>query len=659
MNNLFEQIKEKKIPVKLLLLLLITIIPWSLNGSSNEIEPIQVTDDLSFYQINTCEFSLAEILIENPNISYQKHYKIKPNNYSSVRCFGKITGIDRLGNIFYVSVGTNSLVSLILKFIPLVLIISLIKKHEPIYRFLGRNYISTLLLATSFLTFGIYAEKRFYSKTLYFLNLEETKSYFIIFLFLFFGVFCSLELINKRYNHLINFFPFLFLFIGVLDGFNLHIYTFFLVILGIMSVINNERNKFIYFYALVFGPLFWIINSQKYNYYLDLDKIVGFSSSQFNFNSTIYWSILFFLLLNGLYILVKKTLKNLDFKLIKNNLLISSSLVVIFGLLGANATLINYLNFFYFGQNKVGMPTLEVADGNAWRGFFPSAETIGEFYGFTILFFFIYALKTKSKISKIELFIIALPLFGLFKSNNISAVIGFLLVFTLYYLSEKLNEKKIHKSKILTYSLILFTPAFIFLFINDFFYSLEFTNYKIIDEALFYSNEYQLSTSLDHIQNSGSILTTLAISILSTVSFYINRSILWGIFFTRYNPTNLEFLFGTGPLNLSKHYSEIQVNNYDRTSAQNYIKNVDAFLLPHSSLLDILLYFGLLGILLGVFFTLNLIKKRNNIDSLIFYPMLFLIINFIKDDSILYLPSLITIMIFGLISTIQSNTNKD
>ena len=655
MNNLFEIIKEKKLVLKIVLLLLVTIIPWSLNNSSNEITPMQVTDDLSFYEINTCEFSLAEILIKNPNISYQKHYKLRPNNYSSVRCFGKITGIDRIGNTFYLSVGTNSLVGLILKFIPLVLIISLIKKHKPIYKFLGREYINTLFISTSFLTYGVYAEKRFYSKNLYFLNLEEAKSYFVIFLFLFFGVFCCLELINKRYNYLINFFPFLFVFIGVLGGFNLHIYTFFLVILGIISLVNNERNKFIYFYALIIGPLFWILNSQKYDYYLDLDKIVGFSSSQLDLHSAIYWSMLFFLLLNGLYIFVKRNIKNLDYKLIKNNLMISSSLVVIFGLLGASATLINYLNFFYFGQNKVGMPTLDVADGNAWRGFFPSAETIGEFYGLTILFFFIYSLEAKTKINKIELFIIAFPLFGLVKSNNISAVIGSLLIFAIYYLS----KKKIEKSKIITYSLLLVTSVFIFLFINDFFYSLSFTNYKIVDEALFYSNEYQLSTSLDYIQNSSSILTTLAVSLLSTISFYINRSILWGIFFTRYNPTSLEFFLGTGPLNLSKHYSEIQVNNYDRTSAQNYIKNVDAFLLPHSSFLDILLYFGLLGILFGIFFTLKLISKRNRIDSLIFYPMVYLLINFIKDDSILYLPSLITIMIFGLISTIQSNTNKD
>ena len=58
--------------------------------------------------------------------------------------------------------------------------------------------------------------------------------------------------------------------------------------------------------------------------------------------------------------------------------------------------------------------------------------------------------------AKIELFIIAFPLFGLVKSNNISAVIGSLLIFAIYYLS----KKKIEKSKIITYSLLLVTSVF-------------------------------------------------------------------------------------------------------------------------------------------------------------------------------------------------------
>ena len=653
MISIEKLIKKNKIIYKLILVLLFTILPWSLNNSSNDIDAIEVTDDLSFYEINTCEFSLTEILIKNPKITYQKHFKIRPNNYSSIRCFGKITGIDRIGNIFYLSVGTNSLLSLIIKLIPLTLTVSLIKKHEPLYKFLGTKYNQICFISTLVLTYGIYAERRFYAKTLYFLDLETTKSYVIIYLYLFFAVFCCLELINTRYKNLINYFPFLFFLIGVLHGFNLHIYTFFLVIFGIVSMIEAERNKFIYIYALALGPLFWILNSIKYDYFLDLDKIIGFSSSSFNFQSLLYWSIIFFLTLNGMYIFVKRNIKNLDYELIKNNLLASSSLIVTFGLLGANATLINYLNFYYFGQNKVGMPTLNVVDGNTWRGFFPSAETVGEFYGLSILFFIMYHIKTKSKITTGRIFMLIFPIFGLVKSNNVSALIALVLIASIYFL----YERKVTLKKSLTYFLILFIPAIIYLLISDFFYSLQFTNYKLVDEALLYSNDYQLSTSLTHIQNSGSFLTALAVSIISTISFYINRSTLWGIFFTRYNPTNLEFLFGSGPFNLSKHYSQIQVSTPDHKSAQNYIKNVDSFLLPHSSMLDVLLYFGLFGILFGIFFIFRLLKNHNNINDFIFYPMIYLLINFIKDDSILYLPSFITIMIFGLLSFNKEDTN--
>ena len=170
MISLKKLIKKNNLIYKIILVLFFTILPWSLNNSSNDITAIEVTDDLSFYQINTCEFSLTEILIKNPKITYQKHFKIRPNNYSSMSCFGKITGIDRVGNIFYLSVGTNSLLSLIFKLIPLGLAVSLIKKHEPLYEFLGLRYNQICFISTLLLTYGIYAEREFYSKTLYFLD---------------------------------------------------------------------------------------------------------------------------------------------------------------------------------------------------------------------------------------------------------------------------------------------------------------------------------------------------------------------------------------------------------------------------------------------------------------------------------------------------------
>ena len=65
MNDLIALTKNKHFLFKLILLLLFIVLPWSLNNSSDELNAQEITDDLSFYQINTCEFSLIEVLIEN------------------------------------------------------------------------------------------------------------------------------------------------------------------------------------------------------------------------------------------------------------------------------------------------------------------------------------------------------------------------------------------------------------------------------------------------------------------------------------------------------------------------------------------------------------------------------------------------------------------
>jgi hypothetical protein len=173
-----------------------------------------------------------------------------------------------------------------------------------------------------------------------------------------------------------------------------------------------------------------------------------------------------------------------------------------------------------------------------------------------------------------------------------------------------------------------------------------------------YSNDYQLSTSIKYLQDTDSKLVKFVIGTLSTVSFYINRSTLWGIFFSRYNPSQLELFFGTGPFNLSKHYSEINLKTPTYKSADIFIQNVETFLLPHSSLLDILLYFGLVGIFLGIYFIIKLLLRRKEIEELIFYPLIFLLINLVKDDSILYFPSIVLIMFFVLLSNIKQPTNR-
>ena len=640
--------------VKVVAILLLGLLPWVLNNSSSDISPIEVTDDLSFYEINSCEFSLAEVLLKNPKIAYQKHFRISPNNYSTIQCFGKITGLDRIGNTFYISVGTNSLLSLIIKSLTLLIIISFIGKHEPVYKFLGFRYNLICFVSTLLLTFGIYAEKRFYLKSLYYLDLDLFSSYLIIFLFFFFCVFISLELMNTRYYKLINYFPYLFFLIGVLHGFNLHIYTFLVVILGVMSLFFTNILKRNNSWIMILFPLIWIINSRDYNFTLDLDKIIGFSSSTFNVAAVTYWSIIFLLLVAGIYSLIERSVRSLDYKIINNNLLISSSLVVLFGLLGANATVINFLNFYYFGQNKVGMRTLDVVDGNTWRGFFPSAETIGQFYGLTILFCFIYCLQTRHKLKVSSLIMLGITFFGLVKTNNFSVFLSVLFISVIYYLQ---LDKKLN-IKMFAYFFGVLLIGLIYLYSNNYLYTFEFTNNKILEQGLMYSNDYQLSTSIKYLQDTDSKLVKFVIGTLSTVSFYINRSTLWGIFFSRYNPSQLELFFGTGPFNLSKHYSEINLKTPTYKSADIFIQNVEAFLLPHSSLLDILLYFGLVGIFLGIYFIIKLLLRRKEIEELIFYPLIFLLINLVKDDSILYFPSIVLIMFFVLLSNIKQPTNR-
>ena len=75
-------------------------------------------------------FRLTNFLFQNPNVIYQDHYKIRFNNYSSIKCFGQITGVDQINHVFYISVGSNVLVGLFLQTSFWLLLISFIKKDE-------------------------------------------------------------------------------------------------------------------------------------------------------------------------------------------------------------------------------------------------------------------------------------------------------------------------------------------------------------------------------------------------------------------------------------------------------------------------------------------------------------------------------------------------
>ena len=160
-----------------------------------------------------------------------------------------------------------------------------------------------------------------------------------------------------------------------------------------------------------------------------------------------------------------------------------------------------------------------------------------------------------------------------------------------------------------------------------------------------------LTTSLDYDRSSfvkyyfsagqeNIILKSIILS-LSQVAFLINRSELWGIFFSRYNPTISEFFIGTGPFILSDLYSDIDIFSL-RISTGTPL----GFLLPHSSLLLSLTFFGLIGTTVLIIYLFRKLKKLNKENFVVFIICLFIGINIIKSDSVLYAPSLIMYLTF-------------
>ena len=78
----------------------------------------------------------------------------------------------------------------------------------------------------------------------------------------------------------------------------------------------------------------------------------------------------------------------LNIQTLTNNFLMVGFFTVILGISGALNTYFNFFNYYFLGQNKVGMKSLSSVAGNTWRGLSSSAESIGEFYGVAIILFF-------------------------------------------------------------------------------------------------------------------------------------------------------------------------------------------------------------------------------------------------------------------------------
>ena len=652
---------------------LIIFLPFVVSDNNDDIEAKSLdSSTIGYYQSTTCNISLFEFINENKI----KEFYFNNNNYADINCFGKITGVDLVENKYFVSIGTNTSINLIIQSGIWFLLFFFIPKHKES----NDLKISISFFIPLIFCLQLFSEERFYNRTnILFSDTFSASNYYLlgnIVFYLLFGFMCF-ELLKIRYKNLLNYLPFTFLLIGTFSGMNLNFYLIVLSYFGLTSISKKNINSIDLIY-LGFS-IIWLFNIQSNDYFFDGDKLRGFINSNLNVYSQLFWIIVFYLTVKGILFLVEKSISYFDELLFLKNLIISGSLVVIFGLLGSYFPFFNFFNFLVFGQNKRGMKTLESIDGNTWRGFSASAESIGEFYGFIILFLFlIFFLKQKQ--IKPQYIILLIPIiFGLYKSNNfasfLSLILSILLILTHKYLSDKGKQK----SFFLLIGMLFLILVSLFLFNSDYEYlSSEllfestlhqgfyenpgtYENFKIIEKKMIErdlntilltdDNFSKASTSyrflVDLFTNNFNIpLIPNLVGLISVISLLINRTEMWGIFLAKFDPNNFEALFGSGPQQLNEYlYGEkiyLDVPDY----------KINSLYLPHSSFLDFVIFFGSIGTVLTLIFVFYELYKSEN--KLFVYLTIYLFINFLKSDSILYVNSFILMVVcVALVSKIK------
>jgi hypothetical protein len=634
---------------------LLILLPWFLQNSSEEIKPVQIDkESTAFYQTNTCEFTLFDILSQNV---LNEKINILPDTYSSVKCNSKINGVDYFESDIKVYIGTNANIDFLLQsFIWLFLLAFVPKSKERKFK---HNNILPIAITAVLFTLHLLGEENFYtsfSKS-YSSNISFD-NYFLTSLIaaLIFILIIFDDLLKDRFYNLISYFPFMFLFIGAYNTFNLNFYLIILVYVGVRIFFDTQVNiKLTLLYASL--TVFWLINNENLYLYFDVDKLKGFVSSSQSTASQIFWIISFYFAVLALYTIIDESKDFVNLAKIRYNFLLVGGLISVFGILSALNPFLRFLTYYNLGLNKLGMGNFTAIEGNTWRGIAHSAEALGEYSAFTILFSVLISFHYKIKISNFEILLMFITVFSLFRSNNFAAMSSMVIFITLFFLNELI---KIRSVKITLFIFVIFSSLIIYSKTSE--YSYKFVSNALLNEAVSasimsdtlpgnedgftaadFSNfeifleeskeESSLSSSLyyalDQYTNDGNIkYLPDSIALISQISVPINRSEKWGIFIAKYNPDFFEFILGTGPLQLADYYLSHET------------KFNDGLVLPHSSLLDLLIFFGIFGVFSLLIYSAYLIytNKKNVVYN---YLFLFILINYTKSDSILYLSSFI------------------
>tara|TARA_B110000444_G_scaffold16617_1_gene14276 strand:- start:3775 stop:5817 length:2043 start_codon:yes stop_codon:yes gene_type:complete len=655
-------------PFKVILLFIFSFLPWVWNATKDSLPFIEVNSaSVGYYQTNVCDISFVKLLLS----SFSNNSLIlTTTNVENLACLGKIMGMDNVNGKIAVYIGTNQVVDILFQAIFWIFLISFIKKDRLNSR---SSYLPVVIIPLVF-CLQVIGEQRFYELIHkgYRSNMTSENYYLLNYLIAYLIITILIkEFIVPRAGNIVNYIPFVFLIVGTFNLININIYLIIGSYFGVMRLQKIKSLNILSIFYFFLSTM-WLSLSEYQNSYFDVDKLRGFANTSSTFPSKLFWIIILFLTLNGLWYLLELSKNNLDIEKIRFNFLISGSWIVFFGVIAAVNPIINFLSQYYFGQNKRGIDKISSIDGNTWRGFSSSAEAIGEFFAFAILLNFLVLGWNNKKIKLKEAPFLILCVYGLLRANNSAAIISLLILLTILFFRKKisLSGRKLFIFVFL-FSLIIFFMIYLVidyysygslskgLLFNAFEYSNVFVGSENYFNNLNYFEENNIQSILlfeDQGKDLSSSLLFLVdrftsdsnlkfipnpVALVSFISVVVNRSEKWGLFIAKYNPELKEFLFGYGPLQFNEYY------------ASQSSQNISGLILPHSSLLDLLIFSGLIGITGIMLYFIYLLKGYQENGSFIIYLLFFQAINLLKSDSLVYSSSL-----FLLIFTIYLVKNS-
>ena len=617
-----------------LVIFVLLFAPW-FNSSSDKIDYIpELSQEANpFYEINPCKISLFEFFNANKKSLYQDHYFFRPNNKSSISCFGKITGIavqqNNLQTQFVISVGTNSLINLLLQGSIWLLLLGFVKKS--VQKLNLKNYLHNIaILFTAYLlAFSIYAQQRFYDESFYLLDLNKNSSYILMFLIFLLLTKNLVEVYLERSTQLINMLPFIFFIFGIFSGYNIVLFSIIFMYSGICSLIEKKFNsKFLILYLSL--SFWWLINSNG-SFYFNPGKFRGFTNSVYEFNSNLFWIVFFLLLLLGVFRELKNNVQYFELSQFTKYFSYSSSIILLAGLISSNFPSLNFFSSYYLGlqRNVVELTNPFAFDEFgvkiSWRGISPSSETIGEFFGLCLLVN-LFDIFQKSKLEKFNYLGIIFSGIGLYFSDNRTSIV--LVFFVIVSLFIKSSKPKLFVKVSSQRKLILFISLLGLLYLFTLSDTYSFYSESLISKSRIIQYDSIFSSYLILLINSFEQENILyyIFGFFSAVGYLLNRSEMWGIFFARFNPTINELLVGSGPLTLGQLYGEIKIDD------------LTTFLLPHSSFLSYVVYFGFIPVIYLMYKFFKLLRE-NKENCMFFSTSIFIFLNVIKNDSLNYFSS--------------------